>query len=75
MDGEAESCCWNPYSENNFCVSTENGLVHSFDARNTSAPIFTISAHKKACSSISFNQTIPNLLLSSSLDGTVYFCS
>ena len=71
LEGEAENCAWNPFDENIFSVSTENGLVHCFDMRRSKKALFTIPVSKKACSSVSYNQKIPNLLLSSSLDGNV----
>lgn len=71
VEGEAENCNWNPHDLNSFGVSTESGAIQMFDIRAPKKAVYKIAAHKKACSSISFNATIPNLLLSSSLDGIV----
>ena len=52
-------------------MSTEAGAVLGFDARQPGKPVFTLAAHGKACSSISFNHTVPNLLATGSLDHSV----
>ncbi|KAF3640446.1 putative protein TPX2-like [Capsicum annuum] len=59
-------------------VSLENGTVTSFDIRAASSdstsetkPTFTIHAHDKATSSLSFNPLVPNLLATGSTDKTV----
>ncbi|XP_020573854.1 uncharacterized WD repeat-containing protein C17D11.16-like [Phalaenopsis equestris] len=58
-------------------VSQENGVVQGFDIRVGSSdssggkPVFTLHAHDKAVSSISYNPSRPNLLATGSTDKTV----
>ncbi|KAM3374739.1 periodic tryptophan protein 1 [Capsicum galapagoense] len=75
---DVESLAWDPHSEHSFVVSLENGTVTSFDIRAASSdstsetkPTFTIHAHDKATSSLSFNPLVPNLLATGSTDKTV----
>ena len=59
---DVESLNWHRTSEHNFVCTTESGLLYGFDARFFTEPIFTLQAHKKACSAASFSPHIPNLL-------------
>ncbi|KAK4371581.1 hypothetical protein RND71_011056 [Anisodus tanguticus] len=78
VSADVESLAWDPHSEHSFVVSLENGTVSSFDIRAASSgstsetkPSFTIHAHDKAASSLSFNPLVPNLLATGSTDKTV----
>ncbi|KAK9663985.1 hypothetical protein RND81_14G011500 [Saponaria officinalis] len=77
VDADVESLAWDPHTEHNFVVSLENGMIQGFDIRAASSnsadlkPSFTIHAHEKAASSISYNFSAPNLLASGSVDKTV----
>ncbi|KAG2260994.1 hypothetical protein Bca52824_068073 [Brassica carinata] len=74
---DVESLAWNPHSEYSFVVSSlEDGTVKGFDIRATQSgsdsdlrPSLTIQAHDqdKGFSSISYNISAPNVLLSISL--------
>uniref|UniRef100_A0A803N207 Transducin/WD40 repeat-like superfamily protein n=1 Tax=Chenopodium quinoa TaxID=63459 RepID=A0A803N207_CHEQI len=75
---DVESLAWDPHTEHSFVVSLENGMIQGFDIRAASSssdselkPSFTIHAHDKAASSISYNPSIPNLLASGSIDKMV----
>ncbi|XP_057532181.1 uncharacterized WD repeat-containing protein C17D11.16-like [Amaranthus tricolor] len=75
---DVESLAWDPHTKHSFVVSLENGMIQGFDIRTASSdsdsdlkPIFTLHAHDKAASSISYNTSIPNLLASGSIDKTV----
>ncbi|CAI9107834.1 OLC1v1007304C1 [Oldenlandia corymbosa var. corymbosa] len=75
---DVESLAWDPHAEHSFAVSLENGMVTCFDIRTSSSnrssdpkPSFTLHAHDKAVSSISYNQLVPNLLATGSMDKTV----
>lgn len=75
---DVESLAWDPHTEHSFVVSLENGMIQGFDIRAASSnsgsemkPSFTLHAHDKAASSISFNPSVPNLLASGSIDKMV----
>lgn len=75
---DVESLAWDPHADNFFVVSQENGVVQGFDKRVGSSsdssngkPVFTLHAHDKAVSSISYNPSRPNLLATGSTDKMV----
>ena len=45
--------------------------VFSFDARKLDQPLFTMQAHTKACSSVSYSALARDLVVTSGLDKTV----
>lgn len=69
--GDLEMVAWHPNLEHNFACCTEGGYIVGFDIRKIQEPVFSFEAHKKAVSSLSFSPFIPNMMASSSLDGTV----
>lgn len=71
LSADVECLKWNPFQPPNFIVSTEDGMVTSFDVRNTSQRLFTLSAHDKATSSLEFNPVVPNMMVTGSYDKTV----
>lgn len=71
VDSDVECLRWDPFNSNNFVVSTESGLVQSFDVRNATAPLFTIHAHDKAVSTFDINPAIPGCLVTGSVDKTI----
>nr|CAD1831043.1 unnamed protein product [Ananas comosus var. bracteatus] len=73
-----EKLAWDPYNEQSFVVSLENGMVQCFDRRaassnqtSASKPTFTLHAHEKAVTSVHFNPSVPNILATGSLDRMV----
>lgn len=68
---DVESASWHPVLEHNFAVSTESGIVMGFDSRKIGTPVFTLQAHEKAASNVIFSPHIPNMMCTSSTDGTV----
>lgn len=75
---DVESLAWDPHNEHSFVVSLDNGTVQGFDVRTASSssdsgskPTFTLHAHDRAVTSVSYNQSAPNLLATGSLDKTV----
>lgn len=75
---DVESLAWDPHTGHSFVVSLENGMVTSFDIRASSSnksselqPSFTLHAHDKAVSAVSYNPSIENLLATGSTDKTV----
>ncbi|XP_037473740.1 uncharacterized WD repeat-containing protein C17D11.16-like [Triticum dicoccoides] len=77
VEADVESLVCDPHNEHSFVVSLENGMVQAFDIRTASSnsnpgqPIFTLHAHEKAVSSISFAPSTPNFLATGSTDKMV----
>ncbi|VAH11409.1 unnamed protein product [Triticum turgidum subsp. durum] len=77
VEADVESLVCDPHNEHSFVVSLENGMVQVFDIRTASSnsnpgqPIFTLHAHEKAVSSISFAPSTPNFLATGSTDKMV----
>lgn len=65
---DIESAQWHPSSEHNFIVTTESGHMLGFDTRRLENAVFSVQAHKKACSSATFSPHIPNMLVSVGTD-------
>ncbi|TNV72997.1 hypothetical protein FGO68_gene1974 [Halteria grandinella] len=59
---DLESGAWHPFSEHNFAVTTESGIVLGYDTRKPDASVFEIKASEKACSNLSFSPHIPNMM-------------
>lgn len=84
VTADVESLAWDRHTEHNFVVSLENGMIQGFDIRAATSnsdselkPSFTIHAHDKAASSISYNPAAPNVIrwLTQSAISTIYLCS
>ncbi|KAK7258346.1 hypothetical protein RIF29_23919 [Crotalaria pallida] len=77
VTADVESLAWDPHTEHSFVVSLEDGLVKCFDVRTAKADsteqssTFTLHAHDKAVTSISYNLSAPNLLATASMDKMV----
>ncbi|XP_062230051.1 uncharacterized WD repeat-containing protein C17D11.16-like [Phragmites australis] len=76
VEADVESLAWDPHNEHSFVVSLENGIVQAFDKRTASSkssgrPTFTLHAHEKAVSTISFSPSAPNFLATGSTDKMV----
>ncbi|KAJ3410887.1 hypothetical protein HDV05_003105 [Chytridiales sp. JEL 0842] len=80
LTADVEALKWDPFQPERFYVSTEDGLVKAFDARNasgntttssTSTPVFTLHAHDAPVSALDLSSTIPGLLITGSADKTV----
>lgn len=78
VSADVESLAWDPHTEHSYVVSLEDGTVKSFDVRtavsNASAEqnaTFTLHAHDKSVTSVSYNMSAPNLLATGSMDKTV----
>lgn len=65
---DIESALWHPKLEHNFVVSTESGKVFGYDTRRPKEPLFSLDAHKKACSSVSFSPHFNNMMATVSVD-------
>ncbi|CAL4945827.1 unnamed protein product [Urochloa decumbens] len=76
VEADVESLAWDPHNDHSFVVSLENGMVQGFDRRTASSSssgrsTYTLHAHEKAVSSISFSPTAPNFLATGSTDKMV----
>ncbi|KAI6695876.1 hypothetical protein NL676_023586 [Syzygium grande] len=78
VTADVESLAWDPHSEHSFVVSLDDGTIRGFDIRaatpnsaSESRPSFTLHAHEKAVSTISYNPSAPNLLATGSTDKMV----
>ncbi|KAE8212534.1 hypothetical protein CF327_g3840 [Tilletia walkeri] len=79
VGADVESIRWNPWRENEFYVSLENGIVQAFDARTlpTSKPkaetpsIFTLAAHDGGCTSLDISPHIPGCMVTGGMDRRV----
>nr|BAK05432.1 predicted protein [Hordeum vulgare subsp. vulgare] len=77
VEADVESLVCDPHNEHTFVVSLDNRTVQAFDMRTASShsncgqPKFTLHAHEKAVSSVSFAPSTPNLLATGSTDNTV----
>ena len=65
---DIESAQWHPSSEHNFIVTTESGHLVGFDDRRLDNPIFSVKAHRKACSSAAFSPHVPSMLVTVGTD-------
>lgn len=73
LPADPECLRWNPHQPQCFAVSDEEGSVHYFDTRagSDSAPLFSLTAHPKAVTSIDWNPALPDCLLTASADRTI----
>ena len=70
---DMECLQWNPHNAATFAVSTEDGNVTLFDARNNKQPVWRLAAHAggKSCSSVAFNSVVDGMMATASTDKTV----
>lgn len=77
VESDVETVMWDPYDPNHFYVTTENGVVHHFDARSapptpeTTISIWKLQAHDQSISSFDVNAAIPGFLVTGSTDKEV----
>lgn len=77
VESDVEQVKWDPHDENQFYVSTENGVLHCFDARTLptspeqSKAVWRLQAHEKSLSSFSLNPAIPGYIATGGTDRTV----
>lgn len=72
LDGEVECVAWDKTSGKPFnCLaSTDAGSVYYLDARQDK-PLWTLSAHNKACTGMTLSPSCPGCLVTTSVDKTV----
>jgi len=77
VESDVEQVRWDPHNDNQFYVSTENGVLHCFDARQLpskpekSKAVWRLQAHEKSLSSFSINPAVPGFIATASTDRTV----
>jgi len=77
VESDVENVRWDPHNQNNFFVSTENGMIHYHDIRNAPAnptatkPVWTLQAHDESVSAFDINSVIPGFMATGSSDKTV----
>lgn len=80
VSSDVESVKWNPHDSNYFFVTTDNGMVYYYDARNAptsssssslSKPVWMLQAHDSDIPAFDVNPRIPGFLATGSTDRTV----
>lgn len=77
VESDVEQVRWDPHNESTFYVSTENGVLHCFDARQLpsspekSKALWRLQAHDQALSTFSVNPTVPGFIATASTDRMV----
>ncbi|KAJ3209750.1 hypothetical protein HK099_008437, partial [Clydaea vesicula] len=73
LGSDVECIKWDPWRSERFLVSTEDGLVRCFDARNAlpkgdAKPLYILHAHDSAVSSLDFSSHVDGLLVTGGAD-------
>jgi periodic tryptophan protein 1 len=77
VESDVEQVRWDPHNEQIFYVSTENGVLHCFDARQLpstpeqSKALWRLQAHEKSLSTFSINPAVTGFIATGSTDRTV----
>ncbi|PRW56745.1 putative WD repeat-containing [Chlorella sorokiniana] len=73
LSADVEALAWDPHHPTQFVVSSEDGVVAAYDARQGagSSALYRLSAHDKATCALSFCPAVPGLLATSSTDKKV----
>lgn len=77
VESDVETVMWDPHDPTYFYVTTENGIIHFNDIRNTpktpkdSKAVWTLQAHDESISAFDVNPIIPGFLVTGSTDKTV----
>jgi len=72
IGSDVECIKWDPHNTHRFLVSSEDGIVRCFDARNPdAAAIYTIHAHDSAVSALDMSPHIEGLLVTGGADKSV----
>jgi periodic tryptophan protein 1 len=77
VESDVEQVRWDPHNEQQFYVSTENGVLHCFDARqlpstpDQSKALWRLQAHEKSLSTFSINPAVAGFIATGSTDRTV----
>ena len=77
VESDVEQVRWDPHNDQQFYVSTENGVLHCFDARQLpstpeqSKALWRLQAHEKSLSTFSINPAVAGFIATGSTDRTV----
>jgi periodic tryptophan protein 1 len=77
VESDVETVRWDPHDPNFFYISTEKGVIHYHDVRNTpsnpgsSKPVWILQAHDESVSSFDINPIIPGFMATGSTDRQV----
>jgi len=71
FDSDIERVTWNIFDTNQYLAATENGYVYGMDIRNTTIPVFSLSAHNDAVTGLCLSTTVPGFLITSSFDESI----
>lgn len=69
--GEVEKVLWHPTQGDYFVVGTSDGSLHYADKRKPDEWLWSVKAHNEEISGVCFNSQVPNLLTSTSTEGTL----
>lgn len=71
VGAEVERVTWNKHNPNCFMVSTNDGMIHYIDRRNTEAALWKQSAHEKEVTGLVLAEHVDGMLSTASADGHV----
>ena len=77
VESDVDTVMWDPHHSDYFYVTTENGIIHTYDVRNApstpeaSKAVWKLQAHDESISSFDVNPVIPGFLATGSTDKTV----
>ena len=77
VESDVELLRWDPHDDHRFYASTENGILHCFDARTipskpeASRPVWRLQAHEKSLSALAVNPVVPGFIATGSTDRSV----
>ncbi|KAJ1942292.1 rRNA-processing protein, partial [Linderina macrospora] len=68
---DVESLMWDIHSPSNFFVATDAGEVRYHDIRQPGSAVFVLAAHDEAVSAMDQHPSVPNVLVTGSVDQSV----
>ncbi|ALC42755.1 nclb [Drosophila busckii] len=71
ISGEVEKVLWHPTETNYFIIGSNDGSLHYADKRKPNELLWSIKAHNEEISGVCFNSQMPNLMTSTSTEGTL----
>ncbi|XP_068145739.1 periodic tryptophan protein 1 homolog [Drosophila tropicalis] len=71
IPGEVEKVLWHPTQTNYFIIGSNDGSLHYADKRKANELLWSIKGHNEEISGVCFNSQKPNLLTSTSTEGTL----
>uniref|UniRef100_A0A2M4ACQ3 Putative wd40 repeat-containing protein n=1 Tax=Anopheles triannulatus TaxID=58253 RepID=A0A2M4ACQ3_9DIPT len=71
LGGEVERVCWDPFNEDCFLASTNDGNLHYIDTRQAQNVLWTKQAHEKEVTGLVLSAGVKGMLSTASADGTM----